>query len=325
LSKVPLALSLSKGAFDLFQRARPTIATRRVGSLLAATLLAALLAGAVQTRAEDAVGIVASSEGTAELGRDGTWTPIAIGASVAIGDVLRTGRPGGLRLVFDDQSVVTVGPQTEVTVAAPFFDPTRTAPRSLLRLAAGKIRALVSEVYEQPGAAYEVETPTSVIGVRGTEFVIVYDPAAELTDVLGVSGRTAVNSVLDRARRGVVVNARELTQVARGGFPSPPRRVEDTIFRQYLDGLEFIGAGQAESLTVGEPLFAGSFVPEPDRAEAFPAPETATEIGPGSVALDPPGSAPVIEGEDAYFPTSVVGQPPDVIESIDRGELDVEF
>jgi hypothetical protein len=66
----------------------------------------------------------------------------------------------------------------------------------------------------------------------------------------------------------VLITAREVTMVGRGRFPTPPRRLSDALFRQYMEGIEFIGAGASESLTGGYSLAAGQSVPQPDRAAA---------------------------------------------------------
>src|SRR5689334_12215129 len=122
--------------------------------------------------AED-VGSVASIRGDAQIGRGGAFTPAAVGAGVQIGDELRTG-DGQMRVVFRDDSVVDLTERSSLTVDTQVFNPASSTYTSLLRLAAGKARALVSKVYGTPGASYEIQTPTAVAGVRGTTFLIAY-------------------------------------------------------------------------------------------------------------------------------------------------------
>ena len=114
------------------------------------TALVLLLAAPVMA-AED-VGTVASMRGTAEIGRGGAFTPATVGATVQLGDELRTGT-GQLRVVFRDDSVVDLAEGSSLTVDTQVFDPGNGRFSSLLRLAAGKARALVGDVYGTPGSS----------------------------------------------------------------------------------------------------------------------------------------------------------------------------
>src|SRR5262245_43209414 len=96
--------------------ARPGSASRwiaRPGRLVVAigvTGLLTALAGAVWAQE---VGTVAELDGGAEIGRGGTWTPANVGAAIQQGDKLRTKRPGRMRVVFQDDSVLTLSDNSE--------------------------------------------------------------------------------------------------------------------------------------------------------------------------------------------------------------------
>jgi len=269
----------------LSRRARPIV-------LLAA--LACLAARAA--RAED-VGTVAGFEPTAEIGHDGLWTPAALGATVRLGDTLRTAAHGRLRVVFRDDSVVTLAEQTELAVDEQVFRPDDGSFRSALRLVEGKIRALVGERYGASGASFEVKTTIGTSGVRGTDFIALYDPRREVMDVVGVSGRIAVSSPLALIGASVYVTEHELSSVARGKLPTAPVRLDESVFRQYLEGLQFIGAGRDESLAFAAPLTTGDVIPEQDRADAASqaVPVRAWSVLPGESVYDTPDVSTLIE------------------------------
>ncbi len=212
------------------------------------------------------VGTIAAVEGQAEIGHDGAWTPAALSAAVSVGDHLRTGDSGRMRVVFQDESVLEVGESTDMVVDQQVFDADQGTGTSLMHLLSGKIRALVSDYYKDPKASYEVETPTAVAGVRGTLFVVAYDPEQEVTEVTGIEGRVEVHSVFDRLGPGVLITANLATTVEKGEEPSPPRPVAGSIFRQEIEGFDFIGGGRPESLAGNHPLLGNATVPEPDRA-----------------------------------------------------------
>jgi hypothetical protein len=253
------------------------------------------------------VGTLAAAEGSTEVQHEGRWSPAKIGDPVQVGDAVRTGPDGRARIVFQDDTVLNVGNSSFLVIDRQVFDPEQGGSRSLMKLLRGRVRALVSEYYERPGSSYEVETATAVAGVRGTEFIVEYDPESFETEVVGVSGTVQVNSVLDRARHGVYVTAGELSTVRRGQLPGPPPRLDEKTFRQYLEGLEFIGFGRPESLTNQSAIVTGVQVAEPEKA-------------PLATAFE---GAPQTERPERDAST-LIDQPPDVVRAL-TGDLVIRF
>jgi hypothetical protein len=250
------------------------------------------------------VGTVAGVSGGAEIGRRGEWTAAGVGSEIFQGDELRTAAGGQMRIVFQDDSVLNLGSDSRLLVDEQVFDPKKSPARSVIQLLQGRVRALVSEYYRENGATYEIETATAVAGVRGTEFVVSYDSGAAVTEIVGVTGKVEVHSVLDRAAHGVFVTAGEVTNVRQGQFPTQSPRLGEDAFHQVIDGLEFIGTGRAGGLTADHPIVGGVEVPEPDRA-----PKAGLEVTQGGGG-----------GRDA---SSLLGQPPGVIQAL--GDLRIRF
>lgn len=310
---------------DQQRRTWPSAATARrlaVGLAVVLTIASARLALAQE------IGTIAQLEGSAEIGRSGGWTPAAIGAAIFKGDTVRTRRPGRLAMVFQDDSVVTIGDESELVVDDQVFERDGGLAQSVFRLLRGRIRALVSEYYERPGTEFRIETVTAVIGVRGTEFVIVFDPVAAVTDTVGLSGRAEVHSVLDRVGHAVFITAREATTVTRGQYPTPARRLDDETFRQYVQGLEFVGNGKLESLAAVQPLLTGSGVPAPDRLANLPAPPMPiAQTGAIGYAPSAPGETPQ-DVSNSHNAGGVAQQPPSVIEAthgLSEGLVGIHF
>jgi hypothetical protein len=237
--------------------------TRSIASFIGFVLALAPLAAAAEE-----VGTIAAIEPSADIERGGERTAAALGAAVELGDTLRTGPTGRLRVVFRDESVVNLTGGTALVIDEQVFKPEEGTFASVLGVLHGRVRAMVSEYYSNPGATYQVETRTGVAGVRGTDFVVVYDESRQVTEVVGVSGRISVSSPMAVAGSSVLVTEHEMTSVALGKLPTAPIRLDDLLFRQYLDGLEFIGAGRPESLAFTTPLLNGDGVPPTDLPEA---------------------------------------------------------
>jgi ferric-dicitrate binding protein FerR (iron transport regulator) len=219
--------------------------------------------------AESPVGTIAELNGQAEISRPGSaadapWAPAQVGGPIHQGDQIRTGRPGRVRIVFQDESVLVLSDDSLVRVDESVFSPADGSVRSLLQMFRGKVRAVVTEYYQQRQASYEIQTPTAVAGVRGTEFVVEYDETARTTRVSGIEGTVAVHSVLDRLRNGVLVTAGEGTAVRQGEFPTPVDPLDDDSLRRVIDGFEFVGGGLLGR--GGGASGTDAAVPEPDRA-----------------------------------------------------------
>lgn len=276
-------------------------------------LLVCIVIGSVAVAAAEvkpSVGTIASMDEAAEIQHDGVWHPAVLGGTVAATDGLRTGPRGRLRIVFEAHSVLLLGNNSEVAVEDISLQPLRTH----LRLLRGKARAVVEDAFAAPAAVYEIDTANAVAMVRGTDFVIVFDPVAAVpgaaaasgrTDVVGVDGRTEVHSLLDRIGHPVFVTARELAVVERGQVPTPPRRLDENLFKQYLEGLEFIGNGRGESATLRNALITGTQVLDADRADRVAGPPA--EAGVALPHPAAPGEGGGISSDDR---PPVIKQPP---------------
>lgn len=268
----------------------------------ALALAACLVPGAAGA---EEVGNVASVRGSAEITRGGLATPAVVGAAVALGDELRTGTDGQLRVVFRDDSVLDLSEGSSLVVDEQVFDPGAGRFTSLLRLVSGKARALVGAYYGTPGASYEVQTPTAVAGVRGTSFLVAYDPAADATEVIGIRGRVQVRSLTAGAEDVIYVSAQEMTTVFRGAAPTAPQPLEERFFRHEVEGLEVLSLGRAGSLAASHPVGAGTTVAAPERAPASAG-----------------GIAGQLGRDELRNAADVVGQPLGVVDAT-RGSLGV--
>lgn len=256
------------------------------------------------------VGNIATMEGTVEIGRAGTWTPATPGATVEQGDVLRTGRPGRVRVVLPDNSVLKLGDGSELVMSEQVYDPAHAQGGSVVNVVRGKVRAIVSDYYKQPTTHFRVQTATAVSGVRGTDFIVAYDESADVTQVVGVTGNVAVTGVGRQSDAPVIVSGRQMTSVARDGFPTPIQRAGDEVFKQFLDGVEFTGQGGPESLT--STVTDGSQIAPADR------------LASGSTLLTGGGPMHAFT-EDGFYPPDAAGlidQPPG---AVGLGELSIPF
>lgn len=283
----------------------PGRAGRSLGRALPCALAAVLL-GVCSAGAQD-VGTFAVVSGAAEVCGGGVGcVPAEVGMAVQLGDELRTGDNGQLRVVFNDDSIIDLTERSALVVDTLVFDPDTTPSRSLVRLVRGALRALVGHVYGTPGSVYEVETPTAVAGVRGTQFLATYFPNEDATEVVGVVGQVSVRSLAAHVRGSVHVTAQEVTTVARDGPPAPPRLMDEQLFRERIRRFDVLALGHLGQSPAVRALGSGKDIAPSERA--------------GSVAGtgDSPVQAELRNAGD------VAGQPLSAVQS-KRGSLGVPF
>lgn len=239
-------------------RTRPVIA-----------LIAVIAAAPAPALAQAFVANLVSATGTVEVQRSGAgeWQSAMVGTPLFALDHVRTGTASTAMLAFVDDTVIDLAPGSELTIERYTTAADKKGPRrALLRLAQGKIEAIVSG-YSAEGARCEVETPTAVARVQSTRFIVRYDPTAQITEVAGIEGVVAVQGRTALIGPGVAVGPGEATTVEQGKFPSPIRALDAAQSAQLLAGLSVVGTGSREGLDVGNPLAEGRLVAATDRPE----------------------------------------------------------
>lgn len=116
------------------------------------------------------VGFIAGAKGEARIVRGEAAYPAEIGMEVLERDTLRTGPGGRLRVLLSDDSVLSLGANSELRIVEHLFQEGQR--RTRLELAGGLVRSLVQKTVSGRQADFEVRTGNVVSGVRGTEFVV---------------------------------------------------------------------------------------------------------------------------------------------------------
>jgi hypothetical protein len=118
------------------------------------------------------VGYLAGVEGTVEVGPGGTsWEAGATDLALEQGDWLRTGLGSKAKVILNDDTVLSLGEETEVAVETLVAGSTVASggEPTTLRMLRGKMRTRVGRGFGDD-TKLEVHTPTAVVGVKGTDF-----------------------------------------------------------------------------------------------------------------------------------------------------------
>lgn len=111
-------------------------------------------------------GTVRTLQGTAQ---PQTATP---GDGLTVAQRLQTGADGAASMVLRDGTVLTVGPNSAIEINEFAFDATTQQGHFLLDLFQGSVRVITGILAKVNPDVFKVRTPTSVVGVRGTDFIV---------------------------------------------------------------------------------------------------------------------------------------------------------
>lgn len=130
-----------------------------------------LLAASSLATAAD-IGQVKTSKGDVSIERGGTTLPGTIGTRLEAADVIRTGPDGSAGITMSDNSLLSVGPNSVLALDTYRFDTTTHQGQFDATLSKGSLAVVSGKIAKQAPDAMKVRTPASVLGVRGTEFVV---------------------------------------------------------------------------------------------------------------------------------------------------------
>lgn len=221
-----------------------------LGTILAASPLVTEIAQAEQT-VGDAQVVVNDVQGA--VGKSAPTT-LRAGVDVFQNEVIRTGGNSASKVLFQDNTSLSVGASSEVTLDRFVFDPDPQKSQVALSIAKGVVRFATGNL---PKPSYKISTPTATIGIRGTVLSI----------TVGADGATSVSveegaALVSSGGATVTVNPGMTTTTSAGSAPtapsttppSPPVTEMDTLLAS--NDLKPGGPAGPAAAIVGVPIVA---------------------------------------------------------------------
>jgi hypothetical protein len=118
------------------------------------------------------IGRVKRSAGAAQVQRGAAKLPAAPGLQLQKGDMLVTGKDGRMALTFIDNTRFALGPNSRISVSEYLFDRRTQRGQFITRVDRGSLAVVSGQIAKSGRDAMKVRTPTSLLGVRGTRFVV---------------------------------------------------------------------------------------------------------------------------------------------------------
>jgi len=134
--------------------------------LLRCGTLAAIVSGLSPALA-DTVATAISVQTQAAAEQAGGLRVLAVGAGLAQDETIRTDQSGAARLKFVDETLLVMGPSSQIKLDKFVFDSNLKARNFVIEATIGAFRFATGKSNHN---AYQIRTPIAVIGVRGTQF-----------------------------------------------------------------------------------------------------------------------------------------------------------
>ena len=121
------------------------------------------------------VGIIKSLSGEVFLVNEDLKTKAAANMKINRGDTIVTGANSSVGLIFTDDTVVSLGPGSEINVENYLFNPADQELSFVTKLLRGTFSFITGQIAKLAPQNVKLETPNATLGVRGTKFVVKVD------------------------------------------------------------------------------------------------------------------------------------------------------
>ena len=117
-------------------------------------------------------GTFKSVQGDVTVVRGNVRSAAIVGGPLRVADRVLTGEGAAAAITLTDGTILTVGPNSSVDLSEFRFDTGTHDGNVLINLARGSLRVVTGLIAKLKPEQVKVTTPTTVIGVRGTDFIV---------------------------------------------------------------------------------------------------------------------------------------------------------
>ncbi|HEX3499649.1 MAG TPA: FecR domain-containing protein [Stellaceae bacterium] len=137
--------------------------------------LAALLAWSAAAQDAARIGTIKTLRGDARVIGPSGSVAAAIGSAVRQNDTLETGADGALGLTFIDNTTLSMGAKSRITLTKVVFDPDQNDFAFATSIVKGTFMFVSGSIAKLAPQAVQITTPVNTIGIRGTRFLVRID------------------------------------------------------------------------------------------------------------------------------------------------------
>lgn len=145
-------------------------------SFVMALFIFFLFKAAMVCAANQMVAHVSQLNGQVSIKRGGDIIKAEKGTPLQNEDSLSTGSDGSIGIVFIDETTLSLGPNSNLTIQEYVFEPDRSRFSFVVQLLKGTASYVSGLIAKLSPNSARIITPSASIGVRGTKFAIAVEP-----------------------------------------------------------------------------------------------------------------------------------------------------
>jgi len=185
----------------------------------------------------------------------GTPAPVQTGDSLQEGDVVQVPSGCNLTVMLEDKSQLRTLSGAVVKFSTLRRSPLHAIPEVRMELLSGRMQINVNHKRQNGDAPFEVRTPTSIAGVRGTEFQVAFDDSKRSSQIEVSQGVVVAKGTSDDTEQIATAGQGVLIQANGQSLPVedrllPPRYSASTPLGKTGRVLEFDVVGRAQEYIV---------------------------------------------------------------------------
>lgn len=123
----------------------------------------------------ESIGFVDSVKGEVLIVSSQVTVTAVKNMSIISGDSIKTGSSSSVGLIFEDDTVVSLGPGSEMLIKDFLFNPADRELSFVARMIKGTFSFITGQIAKLAPQNVHLETPGATLGVRGTKFVVEVD------------------------------------------------------------------------------------------------------------------------------------------------------
>lgn len=121
---------------------------------------------------ESAIGKIKTGKGEIAAIRSGETITVSIGDPLYQNDTIRTGEDSSVGIIFEDNTILSLGPKSEIVIDEYVFAPEKDLLSMAARMIRGTAAYMSGIIGKQSPETVKFQTPDATIGIRGTHFLV---------------------------------------------------------------------------------------------------------------------------------------------------------
>jgi hypothetical protein len=140
--------------------------------LFSICIMMTILLPCLATGEEPPIGKIKTSRGDVVFIRSGEEIAMNTGDKICQNDIIRTGEDSSVGIIFEDDTMLSLGPKSEIAIDEYVFAPQEGKLSMIASMLKGTAAYLSGIIGRQSPESVKFQTPDATIGIRGTKFLV---------------------------------------------------------------------------------------------------------------------------------------------------------